>query len=228
VSMTAQTDASADLAEPGPGSSSRLKVVLWGVIAFALVVAAVAVGHVWGSHGSSTSTPSATSVDAGFASDMSTHHQQAVTMASYARDHSDSADIRTLAYDIESSQTFQMGQMQGWLDDWGLIRNSNTGMAWMGGQAHVGADGLMPGMATPAQLNTLLASHGKALDVLFLQLMIHHHQGGVQMAHYAALHASQPYVRDLAQSMYVAQSGEIVQMESMLRQLGGTPLPPPA
>ena len=48
------------------------------------------------------------------------------------------------------------------------------------------------------------------------------------MAHYAALHASEPYVRDLAQSMYVAQSGEIVQMESMLRQLGGTPLPPPA
>lgn len=227
--MTTQTaDTSAEIARPGPGSSGPLKVVLWAIIALALVVAAVAVGHVWGSHGSASSTPSATSVDAGFASDMSTHHQQAVTMASYARDNSDSSDIRALAYDIESSQTFQMGQMQGWLDNWGLIRSSHSTMAWMGGQGHVGADGLMPGMATPTQMTTLLASHGKALDVLFLQLMIHHHQGGVQMAHYAALHATEPYVRDLAQSMYVAQSGEIVQMETMLRQRGGTPLPPPA
>ena len=86
----------------------------------------------------------------------------------------------------------------------------------------------MPGLATAAQLKTLLSSHGKALDVLFLQLMIHHHQGGVRMAYYAAQHADEPYARQLAQAMYVAQSGEIVQMEQMLRQLGGTPLPPPA
>jgi uncharacterized protein (DUF305 family) len=77
-------------------------------------------------------------------------------------------------------------------------------------------------------MTTLLSLHGKALDLLFLQLMIHHHQGGVVMANYAATHASESYVRDAANSMYIAQSSEIVQMEQLLRQLGGTPLPPPA
>ena len=87
----------------------------------------------------------------------------------------------------------------------------------------------MPGMATPAQMNKLETLHGKALDVLFLQLMIHHHQGGLPMAQYAAAarHGGlRP--RRCAGGWSIAQSNEIVQMEQMLRQLGGTPLPPPA
>ena len=98
----------------------------------------------------------------------------------------------------------------------------------MAGHSHERADGSMPGMATPAQMSKLESLHGKALDVFFLQLVIHHHQGGLPMARYAAAHASRQYVRDLAQSMLTAQSGEIVQMERLLRQLGGTPLPPPS
>jgi uncharacterized protein (DUF305 family) len=101
-------------------------------------------------------------------------------------------------------------------------------MVWMGPEhaAHV-VHGLMPGMATPAQMNRLESLHGKALDILFLQLMIHHHQGGVVMARYAAQHASEPYVRQLATAMVVAQSNEIIQMEQLLRGLGSQPLPPP-
>jgi uncharacterized protein (DUF305 family) len=101
-------------------------------------------------------------------------------------------------------------------------------MAWMKGHQHeIGPNGLMPGMATPAQMTKLQTLHGKALDVFFLQLMIRHHQGGIQMAQYAALHAREPYVRTIAQKMFNNQSTEIVQMEQLLRQLGGTPLPPP-
>ena len=92
----------------------------------------------------------------------------------------------------------------------------------------VSANGLMPGMATPAQMAKLQTLHGKAMDILFLQLMIHHHQGGVAMAQYAAQHAQEAYVRNLAGHMVAAQSTEIIEMEQMLRQLGGTPLPPPA
>ncbi len=68
-------------------------------------------------------------------------------------------------------------------------------MSWMNGHEHLAADGLMPGMATPAQMTKLQTLHGKALDIVFLQLMIRHHQGGVAMAQYAAAHATQPYVR---------------------------------
>ena len=205
--------------------------MLTAIVAVACLAAAIAIGHLWGSAGtgSSASSPSSTSVDAGFARDMSTHHQQAITMAGYTRDNTDDPAIKVLAYDIETSQHFQVGEMQGWLTTWGLSRTSTaTQMAWMAWHCTSGRDGLMPGMATPAQMTKLESLHGKALDVLFLQLMIHHHQGGLPMAQYAAAHASQQYVRDLAQSMVTAQSGEIVQMEQSLRQLGGAPLPPPA
>jgi len=210
------------------GSPSRLIAVLLTILALLAVAAGVAVGHVWGADSKHTpSFPSASSVDAGFASDMSTHHQQAITMAGYVRDNSTDPAVKTIGLDIETSQLGQLGEMQGWLDTWGLVRTSNDKMAWMAGHAHLSANGLMPGMATPAQLEKLLTLHGKALDLLFLQLMIHHHQGGVVMAQYAAEHASESYVRNSAQSMFAAQSNEIVQMEQLLRQLGGTPLPPP-
>jgi uncharacterized protein (DUF305 family) len=214
------------LADPAPRGLIR---TLTAIIVVAVLAMAVALGHVWGADSKHVvATPSASSVDAGFASDMSTHHQQAITMATYAYDNSTNPSIKLIAFDIQSAQTSQLGEMQGWLDTWGLVRNSNDKMAWMAGHAHLEPDGLMPGMATPTQLDQLEASHGKALNLLFLQLMIHHHQGGVQMAQYAAEHATEPYVRNLAQAMFVVQSNEIIEMEQLLRQLGGTPLPPPA
>ena len=68
----------------------------------------------------------------------------------------------------------------------------------------------------------------RALDVDFLQLMIRHHQGGLAMEQYALDHAAKSYVRDLADQMLQTQSSEIISMEQLLRQLGGTPLPTPA
>jgi uncharacterized protein (DUF305 family) len=100
-------------------------------------------------------------------------------------------------------------------------------MAWMGGSGHLGSDGLMPGMATPSEIDKLETLHGTALDIMFLQLMIRHHQGGVPMAQYAADHAKADYVKTLAAAIVSAQSSEIVSMEQVLRQLGGAPLPAP-
>jgi uncharacterized protein (DUF305 family) len=191
---------------------SRLTVVLVAIIALAAVV--IAFGAGWLLHGSSSSSApvvAADSVDAGFARDMSTHHTQAVTMAGYERDNTTNPQLRILAFDIETGQEMQVGEMQGWLDSWGLSRESTAEpMSWMGGTEHAGANGLMPGMAT------------------FLQLMIHHHQGGLPMAQYALNHAAQPYVRYLAGRIYNLQSAELQQMEQMLAKLGGHTLAAPA
>lgn len=215
-----------------PRPPAGLRYALVAVMAVAALIVAGTLGWVIRGDGAASSAvpmPGVSSVDAGFARDMATHHVQAVTMAGYERDTSTDPQLTVLAFDIETSQNFQLGEMQGWLDDWGLSRNSTDPMAWMGrDHMAMGANGLMPGMATPTQLNRLESLHGKALDVLFLQLMIHHHQGGVPMARYALAHAKEPYVRDLAQSMVSAQSAEIIRMEQKLRGLGGQPLPPPA
>ncbi|HEY7047460.1 MAG TPA: DUF305 domain-containing protein [Jatrophihabitantaceae bacterium] len=226
--MTVDLETPTATAEPPDTAPRRSRLVLVAVLAVALLAIAGTVGWLVGNNGSSSSTPTESSVDAGFARDMSTHHTQAINMANYTRDATSDPNIQILARDIETEQYFQVGEMQGWLDAWGLSRSSTLPvMSWMGGTGHLQADGQMSGMASPAQMDKLETLKGKALDIFFLQLMIHHHQGGLPMAQYAALHAQNDYVRNLAQKMAQAQSNEIVQMEQMLRQLGGSPLPPP-
>jgi len=212
-----------------PEAQSSLRRVLLSIIAVAVLVVGVSAGFLWGHDSVSKSSgfPALGSVDVGFAEDMSVHHQQAIDMAGYARDNSTNPAIVTVAFDIETSQSVEMGTMLGWLQTWGAPRVDPNPMSWMAGHAHLTANGLMPGMATPAQERKLLSSHGDALNILFLQLMIHHHQGGVEMAQYAYDHAKTPYEKILAGNMHAAQSNEILQMEQMLRQLGGTELPPP-
>jgi uncharacterized protein (DUF305 family) len=233
VVSTASPQLAAETHEPVAGG--RLRKVLIAVLCLAVLTLAGSAGYVAG-HRSGSATPGASSVDAGFAWDMATHHRQAVIMAGYVRDHSTDGVVRTLAYDIETSQFNQVGQMQGWLDAWGLPpENPGTQMSWMSGghdmSAMAGmttAGGLMPGMATQAEVDKLQTMTGKAMDVYFLQLMLHHHQGGLPMAQYGAAHATKAYVRNLAQKMATGQSAEIVLMEKMLRERGASPLPPPA
>jgi uncharacterized protein (DUF305 family) len=222
----AATDEAADLRMP----AARLTVVLVCILTVAALVAAATVGYLVHHQSSSAAAVvvPVTSVDAGFARDMSTHHEQAVTMAGYERDNTTNPSLKLLAYDIETSQEDQIGEMQGWLDVWGLSRSTTIRqMAWMTGHS-LESDGLMPGMATPAQMDRLETMHGRALDVFFLQLMIVHHEGGLSMETYAAQNATQPYVRNLAAKMVQNQSADIIAMEQLLRQLGGSPLPPPA
>ena len=48
----------------------------------------------------------------------------------------------------------------------------------------------MPGLASDADIDKLLASSGTDADKLFADLMIAHHQGGIHMAQYAVEHAT--------------------------------------
>jgi uncharacterized protein (DUF305 family) len=225
--------------EPAAAPRGRpLRAVLLAVIAVALVVLggglAVALGI------GRTPTPAADSVDAGFSRDMARHHLQGVEMANLAPEHSSDPEVRQLAFDISATQTNQVGRMQGWLTLWGLPTSGGEPMAWLGGtgmsghSGHSGhdmagmADGtLMPGMATEEELANLRSLSGTAFDVQFLRLMIRHHQGGLDMAQYAAAHAEVPAVRTLARSIAETQTAETTTMGRMLAARGGTPLPAP-
>lgn len=212
---------------------ARRGVAIFVAAMLALVLVAVAfiVGRVTAT---SDPPPSNTSAEAGFARDMQTHHAQAVEMSMIVRDLTDDPDIRLLAYDIGTSQSQQAGHMYGWLSVWGLPQSSDQPpMSWMstpvpGGPAHaVHADGggsaeapdpdaLMPGMATRAQLDELRGLTGVPAEKLFLQLMIAHHQGGVEMAEAVLARSSNPVVTNLANSIVQAQQSEIGLMQDLL------------
>jgi len=100
-------------------------------------------------------------------------------------------------------------------------------MSWMPGHAMAGGTAAMPGMASSTELGALSSKSGAAFDVLFLQLMIRHHEGGIEMAQYAQAHAKLAAVRKAAQAMAFAQIEDLGQLRPLLAADGGTPLPPP-
>jgi len=133
------------------------------------------------------------------------------------RERTDDPELRQVALDIELTQQQQQGQMYGWLAVWGLPQAS-TGplMAWMG-HGHDGpVDEVMPGMATEEEMAALEAADGPEAERLFLELMIAHHVGGVDMAEAALERAERPEVRRLAQAVVDAQTAEIGVLERLL------------
>jgi uncharacterized protein (DUF305 family) len=176
--------------------------------------------------------PSPTPVDVGFAQDMSVHHQQAVTMATLARENATDLAVRQLAFDIDTNQRDQIGRMHGWLSLWDQpAQSSGPPMQWMQSPGH-GHQGMpmthrpMPGMVTSQELAQLQSLRGPAFDVLFLQLMLRHHEGGAPMAGYGTEHAGTPAARALAANILSAQSKESDLMRRMLSERGAAPLPP--
>ncbi len=82
----------------------------------------------------------------------------------------------------------------------------------------------MPGFASDADIARLTAAQGTDAERIFLQLMIAHHQGGVEMADAVIARTADPVVLALANSIVFAQTGEIQYMQQLLDARGG-PLP---
>ena len=165
-------------------------------------------------------TPGENSPEAGFAHDMSVHHAQAVEMAQIVREKTDDEQVRNLASDMALTQQAQIGQMQGMLSVWGLpVSGSNERMQWMGMEA----EGRMPGMASPRELNELRGAEGQEADELFLRLMIPHHQAAVPMAEAAIERSDNEAVTSLAESIIASQKAEIQNMRALLKEKGGNP-----
>lgn len=186
------------------------------------------------------SAPAPDSVDVGFAQDMTVHHNQAIEMSAVALTNATDQAVKSLAFDMLTSQQNQVGQMQGWLALWDRAPVSTDGyMTWMtedhshshsiqGASTDPGPPDptrAMPGMATSAELAALRRATGADVDVMFLQLMLRHHEGGMAMMEYAQTRATSPAVINLATSMVETQSNESTLMRQMLAAKGAQPLP---
>jgi uncharacterized protein (DUF305 family) len=221
--MTVSTDpdaaaqAAAPVDTPGPGRRRGLLITAAALVVGLLMGAAVGLLY------PRLTEPGDNSVEAGFLRDMSTHHAQAVEMSMIAHANSTDPDVVTLAGDIALTQQGQINYMQAWLRDWHLSpTGSQPVMAWMPDSAGSVVNGLMPGMATPTQLDALRKATGRQLDVQYLQLMRQHHLGGIHMAQEAITLSKNKNVDWLAGTMVTAQQGEINSIDDMLKQLGAS------
>jgi uncharacterized protein (DUF305 family) len=92
-------------------------------------------------------------------------------------------------------------------------------------ETHHGMDmPLMPGMLTPAQMDSLHAASGAEFDRLFLELMIQHHEGAITMVEslFATSGAGQESETfQFANDVQVDQRIEIDRMRGLLQPGGG-------
>jgi uncharacterized protein (DUF305 family) len=150
--------------------------------------------------------------DVRFMQGMIMHHGQALEMAALVPARTPRSEIRLIAQRIEVSQQDEIAMMQRWLRDRGeevpsAEHHHHEGMA------------MMPGMLTPEQMQRLAGSSGPEFDRLFLEGMIQHHQGALEMVRklFATPGAVQePQIYQFASDVDADQRAEIARMRAVL------------
>ena len=115
-----------------------------------------------------------TSADVEFLQGMIIHHYQAFLMSEMAPARTNNQTILDLAGRIDISQTDEIDFMKNWLVD----RGQSIPDPSMDNMMH---QHKMMGMATPEQMMQLEASNSTDFDRLYLNLMIKHHDGAIEM-----------------------------------------------
>jgi uncharacterized protein (DUF305 family) len=141
-------------------------------------------------------------VDAGFLQDMRLHHEQAIFMGFVYRDLPDTdPELRAVAASIVQGQSLEVGRMIQLLRSFGEAEARDLDETGDDLDGHGRRLDAMPGMASEAELEALIASSGVEADELFVRLMTEHHVGGIEMAEFAAERAANDEVRLMAASM---------------------------
>ncbi|MFD5276318.1 DUF305 domain-containing protein [Pseudarthrobacter sp. NPDC058362] len=147
--------------------------------------------------------------DAMFAQMMIPHHAQAVEMSDIVLGKQDvPAEVTALATKIKDAQGPEIEKMTGWLESWGqpttMPTDSGHGMSGM-----VDADGM----------EQLKAAPGPEAAKLFLEQMIMHHEGAVEMAQQEIGAGKNADAVQLGRDIVAAQQAEIAEMKQLLAKL---------
>lgn len=170
-----------------------------------------------GNHGTSTSATDGerpyNMVDEMFVVMMIPHHQQAVEMSDLVIG-KPGVDPRVVAIaeQIKAAQDPEIQTMKGWLEEWGVPYDENTNQG-MGGMDHG------DGMLSDDEMAALEAADGPEATRLYLEGMIAHHEGAVDMAQPVIDGGQHPDVRALAQEVIDTQTAEIATMNEILATL---------
>lgn len=147
--------------------------------------------------------------DLDFAASMSQHHNQAVTMAELAEQQAGSAPVKELAGQIKAAQNPEIDRFAEWIRDWGE-RGGTMPPHGDGEEAHG------PGMMSHDDMAALEKASGARFDKLFLEMMIEHHQGAIEMARTEQRTGANPDAKALAAEIEKDQAAEITRMRNLL------------
>ncbi|MFE4059166.1 DUF305 domain-containing protein [Streptomyces sp. NPDC059096] len=178
-------------------------------------------GHGAGASATPTGTASApesssahNAADVSFAQGMIPHHRQAVEMSALATSRASSAQVKTLASEIEKAQAPEIRTLSGWLTAWGEDVAAPDAPA--DGAEHSGHS--MAGMMADDEMAELAKASGKAFDTAFLKMMVEHHEGAVEMARAEQSRGTHQGAKEMAGAIVTSQSAEITRMNTLLGQ----------
>ena len=140
--------------------------------------------------------------DIAFAEMMIPHHEQAIEMSEIAFLNTTNPDVLQLAQEIKVTQSPEIDLM----------------MSWTGVKASTHAGHMMDGMLSQNELSDLREAKDKAFDRLFLEGMIKHHEGAIEMAQDVAASKNKD-VANLSAAIISAQELEISKMKELLLNL---------
>jgi uncharacterized protein (DUF305 family) len=150
--------------------------------------------------------------DVTFAQGMIPHHAQAVDMADMAIDASLNDQVLDLAERIKAAQQPEIDQLTGWLEAWGEPVETSSGG---GHDEHGSSEDGMGGMMTEEEMTQLGGLRGAAFDRMWLDMMIRHHQGAIDMAKTHQAEGEHPVALELGKVIIDAQQAEITEMQGI-------------
>ena len=137
--------------------------------------------------------------DINFAEMMIPHHEQAIEMSDIAFKNTTNPEVLQLAQEIKDAQAPEIDLMKSWS---GVKESTHAGH-------------MMDGMLSEDELNALREASDAEFDQLFLQGMIKHHQGAIEMA-MDVKDSKSKLVADLSAAIIKQQEIEIAAMNELL------------
>ncbi len=157
--------------------------------------------------------------DIQFLRGMIPHHAQAKEMSALAEDRTNNSMVLAVAARISLSQDDEISMMQGWLRDQGLEAPAEH-------VHHEPGFERMKGMLSDAQMAELAAASGPEFDRLYLEYMIDHHQGALDMVEMLLDQrgsVQDPLLYEFTSDVTSDQTSEIERMDTLLASLNPDP-----
>jgi CubicO group peptidase (beta-lactamase class C family) len=161
--------------------------------------------------------PSVTPADQRFMQGMIPHHAQALEMTALAAERAASAAVRAMALRMQISQRDEIALIEQWLRG-----RDGAGAAPVNGHANGHTAQMMPGMLTSEQMRSLATARGAAFDRLFLELMIHHHEGAITMVEQLFGSSGAGQVSEIFQFASEVESDQRMEIDRMQGLLEGS------
>jgi uncharacterized protein (DUF305 family) len=153
--------------------------------------------------GAATAVPTdseATAADVAFVEAMIAHHEQAVELATLASTRAADPELADLASRMLDVQAAEADAMRAWLER-RRTRDLPTG-------EHDHAEA-MPGEISRSTLDRAAQLEGAAFDQLFIDAMVPHHRGAIEMAETRLAEAGDPAVSRWARAIATSQALEV-------------------